>query len=217
MAVNRVNRSKGEVQKSYDRMSTVYDIMASSEKPLVEKGVEALQVKEGEHICELGCGTGHSLLLFSTLVGASGAVYGIDISEGMVHRAQKKIGDAPLQNIEVIQADAAHLPFRSSVFHALFMSFTLELFDTPHIPQVLQECSRVLLPGGRMCVVGLSKKNAGIAVTIYEWIHRLIPRYVDCRPIFIEGFLQDEGFKSIDSQVMTMWGLPVEIVTVQNP
>jgi hypothetical protein len=39
---------------------------------------------------------------------------------------------------------------------------------------------------------------------------------VDCRPIFIEESLQDAGFNSQDAILMTMWGLPVEIVTVLN-
>ncbi|MBU7043569.1 MAG: methyltransferase domain-containing protein [Theionarchaea archaeon] len=216
--VTRVSRSKQEARNSYDTMSALYDIMASSEQKYNEMGVQQLTLTEGEDVLEIGFGTGQCLLSIVQLVGHTGVVCGIDISEGMSRRAQRKIQEAGLsQEMLLTIGDAAHLPFHSGQFDAILMTFTLELFDTPEIPVVLHECSRVLKSEGRMCVVGLSKKNAGIAVTVYEWIHRLIPKYVDCRPIFIEKSLQNAGFTIIDTIHLTMWGLPVEIVLAQNP
>lgn len=198
-------------------MSKYYDILAASEKKFKEVGIEKLRVRKGEYICEIGCGTGESLLALSQLVGESGNVYGIDISAGMLHITQKKIKNIQFhQNIRAIVGDAVYLPFPSAVFNGLFMAFTLELFDTPEIPRVLQECSRVLLPGGRICVVGLSKRKAGTMVALYEWVHHLFPKYVDCRPIYVEESLENSGFTVVDATLMKMWRLPVEIVLAQN-
>lgn len=92
------------------------------------------------------------------------------------------------------------------------MSFTLELFDTREISVVLTECSRVLRPGGRIVVVGMSKESKGGAIVhMFEWTHQHFPNYVDCRPIFVRAALEEAGFSIVSSERMMMW-IPVEIV-----
>jgi demethylmenaquinone methyltransferase/2-methoxy-6-polyprenyl-1,4-benzoquinol methylase len=110
--------------------------------------------------------------------------------------------------------DAANLDFlESGSLDGVFMSFTLELFDNPEIPRVLQECYRILKTGGRVAVVSMTKTNPpGVAVRIYEWFHEHMPNYADCRPIFARQALEQSGFVIQDVSVSSMWGLPVEIV-----
>jgi demethylmenaquinone methyltransferase/2-methoxy-6-polyprenyl-1,4-benzoquinol methylase len=58
----------------------------------------------------------------------------------------------------------------------------------------------------------MSKKGNGMAITLYEWAHRILPKYVDCRPVFLTEILEASAFRIIESRILTMWGLPVEIV-----
>jgi ubiquinone/menaquinone biosynthesis C-methylase UbiE len=217
--ISRVNRSKEQAQSSYNRISAWYDLISGgSEKKYRDLGLQKLNAQPGERILELGFGTGHCILALAQAVGLTGKVYGIDISAGMLKIAQERLQKAALaERVELRLGDAAHLPFEPGMFDAIFTSFTLELFDTPEIPVVLQACYHVLRPGGRICVVSMSKGDKPTpAITIYEWFHQRLPSLVDCRPIYAQASLQEAGFHLLDTTQYSMWGLPVDIVLAQK-
>jgi demethylmenaquinone methyltransferase/2-methoxy-6-polyprenyl-1,4-benzoquinol methylase len=58
----------------------------------------------------------------------------------MCNITQSKVEKAGFsERVQLICGDALQLPFSESSFNAIFMSFTLELFDTPEIPEVLKD------------------------------------------------------------------------------
>jgi len=200
-------------------ISRWYDMLASAfERKFRDAGLQELGVEEGEIVLEIGFGTGHCIAALAQSVGNSGKVYGIDVSEGMFNITQSRVGKAGLsERVELRCGDAANLPFEADFFDAAFMSFTLELFDTPEIPIVLRECQRVLRSGGRVGVVAMSKKGkANVLMRLYEWAHEKLPKYVDCRPIFAQQALEDAGFQILVAAEMSMLGLPAEIVVAKS-
>ena len=127
---------------------------------------------------ELGFGPGHCLERIAKKVGKTGKAYGIDISSGMLKVTKKRLEKAGLaERAELYCGDATKLPYEDNKFDAAFMSFTLELFDTPEIPKVLSEIKRVLKPNGRLGVVSMSKENEeSRLLKLYEWLHKKLPK-----------------------------------------
>jgi len=212
--VLRVLQTKEETKAFYNKIAKVYDALAEhSEAPVRRAGLEMLNMQKGDNVLEIGFGTGNSLIELARSVGSSGKVFGIDLSEKMVEIAQKRADDEDLSGrIELSCGDALQLPYESESLDGVFMSFTLELFDTPEIPLVLAECKRVLKPGGRIVVIGMSRVlPEGLMIEIFEWTHQHFPNYLDCRPILVRQALEDSGFQICDSRIMNMW-ISVEVV-----
>jgi len=210
-----VTRSKGEAKRFYDRISKVYDYLTGAfGRKYAEMVLERLSVQEGEIVLEVGFGTGHCLKWIAQSVGQTGKVYGIDISSGMLEVTRRRLEKAGLMDrVDLYCADAARLPYGDNTFDAVFMSFTLELFDTPEIPQVLEEIKRVLKPKGRLGIASMSKEDGqSILLRLYEWVHKKWPKYADCRPIYVERSLRDAGYEIRSKERVKLFGLPGEIV-----
>jgi ubiquinone/menaquinone biosynthesis C-methylase UbiE len=219
--IARVLQSKDETRAFYNKISRVYDLLAErSEEPMRQAGLARLDARPGESILEIGFGTGHCLRALARAVGPAGRVYGMDLSDKMLEVARERLLDEGLkERVELTCGDAVHLPYPSESLDGIFMSFTLELFDTDEIPKVLAECRRALRPGGRIVVVGMSKEGEGSVLRhVFEWTHRHFPNLLDCRPIFVRRALEAAGLRIASAEKRTMW-VPVEIVLAvkENP
>ena len=217
--ISRVKRSKEKAKKTYNKLSKWYDLFANgTEKKYRDAGLKKLSVREGDIVLEIGFGTGQCILALAESVGSFGLVYGIDISEGMCQIAKRRVERAGLSDRVVLEcADAQNIPFDDDFFDVIFMSFTLELFDTPEIPLLLDECKRVLKIGGRICIVALSKEgDRKIVRSLYECMHSRFPDYFDCRPIYVKHSIENAGLRVLSQDIMYMWGIPVEIVLAEK-
>lgn len=147
-------------------------------------------------------------------VGDQGIIIGLDLSAGMLAVSRKRIRKLSLTSrTELVRAEGAHVPFQAGCFDGIFLSFTLELFDTPELTKVLHACYRLLHDSGRIVIVALTEaENHNLALKIYHWAHRQFPIVIDCRPIFVDPLLSAAGFNIKQKKTLRMWGLPVSIV-----
>ncbi len=218
--VSRVPRTKDEARANYDRRSRHYaSVEGRFEDSCREAGVGLLAVRAGETVLEIGYGPGLSLVSLARAAGHAGHVVGIDISSGMRDVAAERIARAGLdERVDLHVGDASGLPFPDESFDAVFMSFTLELFDTPELGAVLGECRRVLRPGGRLGVVALALRDPpGLATRVYLWFHRRLPRLADCRPIPTADLVRAAGFTDLHSTRRSIWTLPVDVLVARTP
>ncbi len=217
--IARVLQTKSETKAFYNKIAGVYDLLAErSEQPMREIALEMLAPAPGERLLEIGFGTGHVLARLAHVVGPTGQVFGIDLSENMLAQARELLQKEGLADRVILACgDAEELPYPDDSLDGILTCFTLELFDTPDIPRVLTQCHRVLRPGGRIVVAAVSKEGEpGLVLRAFEWTHRHFPNLLDCRPIHVRQALEARGFSIEQTRIESMW-VPVEIVRGSKP
>jgi len=213
-----VARTRDQTRAFYNKISRVYDLLSDrSEAPVRREGLTLLNPRRGERILEIGFGTGHTLVAVASAVGPEGTVLGLDLSDEMVRMTASALKLSGLfHRAQLRRGDATDLPYQAASIDAVFMSFTLELFEDSEIPAVLRECRRVLRQGGRLVVVGMSKgRRHDPVVEAFEWAHQHFPNFLDCRPIHVGEAISDAGFTITKTLHTRMW-IPVEIVLAVN-
>ena len=106
---------------------------------------DAAQVREGQRVLDVACGTGVFARAAAGRVGGSGSVVGVDVNDGMLAVARRI---AP--NIEWRTGRAEALPFEDAEFDAVGCQFGLMFFEDRSA--ALREMMRVLRPAGRLAV-----------------------------------------------------------------
>jgi len=218
--LRRVTRSRTQARHVYDRTSRWHRFVEEPfERRARTDGLDLLRVRPGERVLELGCGAGGALIALARAAGQTGRVVGLDLSPGMISQAAARLRRAGLADRAVLLVgDATSIPWPDVSVDALFMAFTLELFDTPEIPLVLAECRRVLRPGGRIGVVSLSRATPVRWPTrLYERLHDRFPAALDCRPIHPRLAVEAAGFAQAQSRTIPLWSLRAEAVVAVRP
>ena len=101
------------------------------------------------------------------------------------------------------------------VWDAVCMGATLEPFDTPDIPSVLGEIRSVQKAQGRLAAISLSREGRERlwSLRCCKWLHRRLPRYVTCRPIYLERLVRKARCRIEKTREVTTGG-PFPMKTV---
>jgi SAM-dependent methyltransferase len=97
-------------------------------------------------VLDVGCGTGTDLLLAARRVGPNGRAVGVDMTADMRERAIEGARSCGLDNVDVRDGDATHLPVEDSTIDVVISNGVLNL--VPDKTRAVREIARVLKPGG---------------------------------------------------------------------
>ncbi len=82
------------------------DFDFSGIKPVRQKAVKLLNLKQGERVLDMGCGPGGSFPYLVDAVGTSGEVVGVEISPEVAINARRRIEKNDWRNVHIVEADA---------------------------------------------------------------------------------------------------------------
>ena len=134
-----------EIKRIYAYYSRVYDIIFKRWFfPRQRHAIESLHMDPGQHILDVGVGTGFSLPLYPQHT----HVVGVDLSSKMLREAQKKVLQKRLTHVALMEMDASQLAFPDSTFDIVIVAFVISVVSDPL--RVLAEIKRVSKPGQRI-------------------------------------------------------------------
>ena len=153
----------------FDRIAPVYDVMNRAMTMGLDRKWRRLTaeavVRPGDRVLDACCGTGDLALADAR---AGGRVTGVDFSEEMLARAERK---AP--EFQWVQADAAALPFDDASFEVVTVGFGIR--NLADLEAGLAELARVLVPGGRLGCLEITRPRGVLRPFFRLWFDGLVP------------------------------------------
>ena len=145
------------VEAAYARWAPVYDVVFGAVfAPGRAAGIQAAE-RVGGRILEVGVGTGISLPDY----GRASRLVGVDISEPMLRKAQKRVAELDLDNVEGLALmDGERLAFPDESFDVVVAQYVIT--TVPHPEATLDELARVLKPGGEIVLVSRVGAETGL-------------------------------------------------------
>lgn len=210
------------LQRVYDVTSRFYRATAALfDRKARRLGFDRCGVAAGERILEAGSGPGISLRMIADRIGPTGLAVGVDLSPRMIDLGRRAAARGHPRAAVFVEGDATRLPFPASAFDVLFSAYLLDLLPLRGIEAALAEFFRVLRPGGRLVLVGMTKRDESIR-TWWERAYESLPPWGaawilgGCRPLVLAGPVAQARFVNVRRELVRQF-VPSEIVTAMKP
>lgn len=182
--------------------------MESHHLDITEKTLRRMDLRAGERVLDLGCGSGWATRLLARLVADGpqgiGQAVGLDISDEMVRQARATSKD--FENIMFIQGSAAQIPWEENFFDKVLSVESFYYY--PDQDRALAELFRVMAPHGRLFIlINLYKDNP----YSLQWLPKLkVPVHVRSAAEYVELF-KKHAFQNVEYAL-----IPDDTPTAEN-
>ncbi len=206
-----------EAKRFYDRLGSAQDWQGFYENPAINELIAHAAFHSAHSVFEFGCGTGAlaARLLQDHLLPAARYV-GLDISGTMVSLARQRLKPWS-ERTRVYQGDGTpRINELDRSFDRFVSTYVFDLLALDFIDQLLSEAHRLLVPGGRLCLVSLTFGASPLSRAVcWGWQHlwRISPIIVGgCHPIELLDYLPSGAWKPGHQNKATNWGFTSEVL-----
>jgi ubiquinone/menaquinone biosynthesis C-methylase UbiE len=162
------------VRRRYNRLAPIYvffEWLFWLPRGIRPRAVKRLDLKPGDRVLEVGCGTGRNLPHLSRAVGPDGRVYGIDISEGMLAKARASCEKNERTNVTLIRSDASEYELPEPVDGAIFSLSYAVMRDRK---SALRHAWNQLKPGGRIVMLDAKTLSGFVGRKTYRLLSLIL-------------------------------------------
>lgn len=143
----------------YRRRAHVYDLELALFEPLRAEAIDALALRSGDVVLDVGCGTGLSLGALAKGVGSKGRIVGIEQSPEMIERARRRVAEQGWRRVSLLCSPVESAAIAVQADAALF-HFTHDILRRG---EAVANVLRALKPGARVVATGLKWVDPGLA------------------------------------------------------
>jgi ubiquinone/menaquinone biosynthesis C-methylase UbiE len=132
--------------------------------------VEALNIKEGESIADIGAGSGYFALRFAHHVGATGHVYAVDVEPAMILHLNHRIRETGAWNVRTVLADPDDPLLAPASLDRVFICDTWHHIENQDL--YLERLKALLKPGGQIVMIDFQKRDLPVGPPVSMKIAR---------------------------------------------
>jgi phosphatidylethanolamine/phosphatidyl-N-methylethanolamine N-methyltransferase len=161
-------------------------------------------IRPGDHILEVGVGTGINTSLYPTHC----QITGIDLSAGMLEKARDRVKREGIRNVRLLEMDAAKTTFADDTFDIVYAPYLISVVPDP--VTVAREMRRICKPGGKIIILNHFRSANPILSRVERAISPLTVHIGFKSDLDLPAFLAQAGLRpeSIEKvNVPKIWSL----------
>ncbi len=201
-----------QIGSVYDKIAPIYDIWGKlTETHARNRAIELADIKDGQSILEVAVGTG---LAFYEIVkrNPNGNNTGIDLSNGMLEKAKKRVSKLSETNYSLNIGSAFNLNIEDESIDTLVNNYMFDLISFEDMNKILIEFKRVLKKDGKLILVNMTEGER-FGSKLYDFIYNISPKTMGgCRGVKLTEKLQKYEFNVEVREYYQQMLFPSEVI-----